>query len=498
MQEDVLEPLEEEDEDLVSALHKALEVFTAHTGDAFDNVMTKGIWPIANVVGLDRVCIYRVEDRNGKKGFRQIYRWLKTEGGTAPLNENLKVLPDHPVVDKWLKIAEKDACVNLTAGDMTVEEFDFLKDFGIKSMLIVPVFTHGVIWGVVSFQDHTNERHFDADTISFLRSAARLCTNTILRTEIERILAETNEFNQIMFGSAPIGLTIYDENLRFTDCNSAILNMYGTTKEDYFNHYFDLAPEYQPDGLKTYDKTIDTMRRALNGENLVMEWMHRSITGEPIPCEITLTRATYNGKYIGLGYLYDLRQMKKMEEKIKLLESEVDKVYYDALTGIYNRRFFDENMEKIIKSLSRSGSMLSVMMIDIDYFKRYNDSYGHSEGDKCLKMAADTLAKSATRDSDFVARYGGEEFSVVLPYTGAAGACLVAEKLLNNIRSRNLPHGASEVADRVTISIGVTTAKVNFTQNADDYIKLADEMLYKSKQSGRDRYTFGYLGSPGE
>ena len=489
MHDDFLEPLEELDDDLVSALHKVLDVFTAHTQDSFDEVMTKGIWPIAKVAGLDRVCIYRIAKQQGEQGFSQVYCWSKAEGGTAAHDGPPKTLYTHPVMEKWLKVVEKDACINVTISDETGDVLDFLKSLGVKSLLLVPVFTHGVIWGIVCFQDFTNARHFDMNTVTFLRSAARLFTNTILRTEIERILAEMNEFNQIMFRSAPVGLTIFDEDLHFVDCNDVILNIFGTTKEDYFTHYYHLAPEYQSDGTKTYEKTIATMRRALDGETLVMEWMYRTITGEPIPCEITLTRAIYNGKYIGLCYLYDLRQIKKMEERIKLLELEVDKAYYDALTGIYNRRFFDENMMKILKSLSRSGSMLSVMMIDIDHFKKYNDTYGHSDGDKCLKAVADVLANVVTRDSDFVVRIGGEEFLIVLPYTSEEGACVVAKKLLDSIRNRNLPHKSSETAQYVTISIGVTVGKVDFCQKVDDYIKLADELLYESKHLGRNRFT---------
>jgi diguanylate cyclase (GGDEF)-like protein len=165
-------------------------------------------------------------------------------------------------------------------------------------------------------------------------------------------------------------------------------------------------------------------------------------------------------------------------------------VEYDALTGIHNRRFFDENMKRILSLLSRSGSLLSLLMIDIDFFKRYNDTYGHVEGDKCLKIIAQTLSKSVTRADDFVVRYGGEEFIVLLPNTNEQGARLIADKLLNNIRNCNIPHEQSEAANCVTISIGVTTGKVLHTHSANDFVEKADKMLYKSKQSGRNKYSF--------
>ena len=167
-----------------------------------------------------------------------------------------------------------------------------------------------------------------------------------------------------------------------------------------------------------------------------------------------------------------------------------DKVHYDALTGIYNRRFMEDNLKRVMKTTSRSGSTLSVLMMDIDFFKKYNDTYGHSEGDICLKTVAETIAESLLRPDDFVARYGGEEFIVILPDTDESGARVMANKILTNIRGKNIPHEKNEVANCVTTSIGVTTSDVKRGEEGSDYVKRADEALYVSKQNGRDRYTF--------
>ena len=168
----------------------------------------------------------------------------------------------------------------------------------------------------------------------------------------------------------------------------------------------------------------------------------------------------------------------------------LEKVHYDVLTGIYNRRYMEENLNYIIKSLSRSGSKLSVLMMDIDYFKKYNDTYGHIIGDDCLKSVAETLAGSITRADDFVARYGGEEFVAILPNTDESGARMMAENILKKVRELGIPHESSDVADCVTISIGAATGDVEYMQTGTDYIKRADEALYMSKKGGRDRYTF--------
>ena len=192
-------------------------------------------------------------------------------------------------------------------------------------------------------------------------------------------------------------------------------------------------------------------------------------------------------------YSHYMRQIRKMEKNILRLESESVKIYYDPLTGIFNRRFFDENLNRVIKSLSRSGGELSLLMIDIDFFMKYNDTYGHSAGDECLKIIAESLAKGVTRADDFVVRYGGEEFAAVLPNTDEEGACLLADKMLEGIRACGIPHEKSGVSDIVTASIGITTGNVSTRSRADDFIIRADELLYKSKQSGRNRSTFGRL-----
>ncbi|MDR0455643.1 MAG: diguanylate cyclase [Treponema sp.] len=178
---------------------------------------------------------------------------------------------------------------------------------------------------------------------------------------------------------------------------------------------------------------------------------------------------------------FELRQMKTMFE-------EMSKI--DPVTGIYNRRYLDENLKRIICSLSRSNGVLSLLMIDVDLFKNYNDAYGHSKGDICLQTIAEVLGKNLLRADDFVTRYGGEEFVVVLPNTSENGARMVADRLLEGIRNRGIPHEASNVADYVTISIGVTTGIVQHTYSGDIYIQRADKALYMSKQNGRDMYTF--------
>ncbi|MCL2009349.1 MAG: GGDEF domain-containing protein [Synergistaceae bacterium] len=192
-----------------------------------------------------------------------------------------------------------------------------------------------------------------------------------------------------------------------------------------------------------------------------------------------------------MGCIYGLERNDEVGILANTIQDLFVKGHYDALTGIYNRRFLEENLYRVIMSMSRRPkSLLSVCMVDVDFFKKYNDIYGHNKGDECLKAITESLTKTVTRIDDFVARYGGEEFAVVLPNTDEKGARIIADLLLENVRKLNIPHEKSTVADCVTISLGVTTSYVTHTQSWQDYVKRADEALYVSKQSGRNRYTY--------
>jgi diguanylate cyclase (GGDEF)-like protein len=159
----------------------------------------------------------------------------------------------------------------------------------------------------------------------------------------------------------------------------------------------------------------------------------------------------------------------------------------DGLTGIPNRRRFDEMLEQEWQHAMRSHLPLSLIMIDIDYFKRFNDHYGHNTGDVCLKQVAQTLATAIERKTDFIARYGGEEFVCILPMTDAKGAIVIAKKLQCSVFSLHIPHVDSLIADRVTISQGVTTIFPTLIINHKALIEVVDKALYQAKTAGRNQ-----------
>ncbi|MDY0301407.1 MAG: diguanylate cyclase [Trichlorobacter sp.] len=159
----------------------------------------------------------------------------------------------------------------------------------------------------------------------------------------------------------------------------------------------------------------------------------------------------------------------------------------DGLTGIANRRRFDEMLHYEWQRSQRSGTPLSVLMIDIDHFKLYNDFYGHLVGDDCLKAVAKGMSNVIRRPGDLLTRYGGEEFACVLSETDVKGAHKVADNLLEAVAKLQIPHAQSPVKPYVTVSIGFCTAWPNGTDNSQELIDCADRNLYRAKKGGRNR-----------
>lgn len=167
----------------------------------------------------------------------------------------------------------------------------------------------------------------------------------------------------------------------------------------------------------------------------------------------------------------------------------LNKVNVDALTEIYNRRFLMSNLEHFLVELTVSGEWITLMMLDVDFFKNYNDAYGHSVGDSCLRKVANALHNSLSGADDFVVRYGGEEFIAVLPGADPQMGQAAAQRILDNIEALDIPHGHSEIASHVTISIGLVSAIPSARGGMQLYIDRADAALYQSKAQGRNRMT---------
>jgi diguanylate cyclase (GGDEF)-like protein len=188
-----------------------------------------------------------------------------------------------------------------------------------------------------------------------------------------------------------------------------------------------------------------------------------------------------------LVILRDIAERKSAEQLLLQAYQTVERqAVVDTLTGLSNRRRFDESLAAEWARGMRDRSPISLLMVDADHFKLYNDSYGHPRGDTCLRQIAETAQQVVSRACDIVARYGGEEFAILLPGTGNEGAMKVAKDVCSALRERGIPHGAS-AHGIVTVSIGCATMTPQFNESAATLIDVADQALYSAKQGGRDR-----------
>jgi diguanylate cyclase (GGDEF)-like protein len=262
-------------------------------------------------------------------------------------------------------------------------------------------------------------------------------------------------------------------------------------------NFFDLFPEQREKRLES------AIRQALrnNLPSLLSQTLNRwplplyankaaAERGERMQQQITVTPLTLaDNQRFCLIQVSDVTAAVQREhllrEQAVALRSQT---LLDDLTGVANRRHFDMAIDRETRRARRMGTPLSLMMLDIDYFKAYNDHYGHQQGDACLEAVATALSTMQQRPADLFARYGGEEFAVILPDTPGAAAVMMADGMCRKVRDLRIPHQASRSDERiVTISIGVASTDSGHAGEVYDLINAADRALYQAKASGRNR-----------
>lgn len=234
--------------------------------------------------------------------------------------------------------------------------------------------------------------------------------------------------------------------------------------------------------------------RTKAGEDLLISWSNTA-----------LADASGNISYI-IATGIDITQQRKAEQELLDYQKNLERIvevrtaelnalnkqleliaYKDPLTDIYNRRYLMQAISKELHSAARHDYEISVLMLDVDYFKQYNDAYGHLQGDECLRRIAQLLKSHFQRMTDVVARYGGEEFCVLLPGIDESQAMHMSEMFRHLLEQANIEHSASPIAGYITMSIGITTCSPTFECNAERLLETADSALYIAKQNGRNQ-----------
>lgn len=303
-------------------------------------------------------------------------------------------------------------------------------------------------------------------------------------------LKESEEKFRTMFESSADAMILFTEK-KFIDCNDATLNMFKCNfKEEFLSKEIG---DWSADNFKVYKKSkqeriSEKLELALNRGKYSFEWVYLRSDGEAFQAEVLLTCLYMNQEKIIQGTIRDISQRKKHEQKLISLNKELEELtFLDGLTGISNRRMFNNTLESEWLHCRRDKKALSLIIIDIDFFKQYNDYYGHEEGDKCLIKVAQTLQSITKRSTDLTARYGGEEFVILLPNTTNKNAYEIAKKCLVKIKNLKIYNKNSSISEFLTISCGISTIVPSYNLSSSSLIKSADKLLYKAKRTGRNK-----------
>lgn len=223
---------------------------------------------------------------------------------------------------------------------------------------------------------------------------------------------------------------------------------------------------------------------------------HRSVD-QRMPQSVTITPVLQpSAHHLCLIQVSDISVLAKRE---RVLQSRTDKLsreaVVDGLTGVYNRKYFDQKLRAELERAQRGQTPVSLLMLDVDSFKAYNDTYGHPAGDRVLIAIADAVREQVNRATDVLARYGGEEFAAVLPASDKLGGQVIAEKIRRAVEALGIPHSASTVGQHVTVSIGVACLDARMHCTAPELLELADRALYDAKRNGRNQVRWTVSGA---
>jgi len=311
--------------------------------------------------------------------------------------------------------------------------------------------------------------------------------NAIERANVMAVEAEIAniELSQIINTSIDGMLLIY-ENFSIKRINTSLLNFLDLSEtEAVGKKCYDLMA---CSWCNTYECPLTKILRGKARIELDIERTRKDGVTVPFMFSATPFRGL-DGAVIGMVASFkDITERKYAENTLKEANERLELLSVsDGLTGVANRRCFDQTIKREWTRLQRTKDFLSLIMCDVDFFKLFNDTYGHQNGDDCLKSVAKTLQANARRGADCVARYGGEEFAVILPVTGKKSAIHVAEKVRQTMEKMAIAHSKSSVAPCVTLSLGVATVVPDKQVTPDSLIKCADNALYLAKSSGRNR-----------
>ncbi|MEF1253805.1 diguanylate cyclase domain-containing protein [Vibrio sp. M260112] len=307
------------------------------------------------------------------------------------------------------------------------------------------------------------------------------------RRDTEVALAQRDTILQNILESSPDSIGIFNENMVYQACNQPFVKALGIADVD------DLIGKRLQDVIPndSYERLSETDKKVLY-EGKSLRYIDRMISSNGAYIWYDVVKSPFRDPASGTnGVLIMARDVSERylaEQKLEEANQELERLsFIDGLTQISNRRRFDEQLETLWYLHIREQQPLTIILCDIDYFKGYNDFYGHQRGDEALIKVGEVFKKVLTRSSDCVARYGGEEFGFILPNTTTEGALLVAQRIHEGVAELALEHQKSEVSNQITTSIGLVSIVPKPMTSSETIIALADSALYQAKANGRNQ-----------
>jgi diguanylate cyclase (GGDEF)-like protein/PAS domain S-box-containing protein len=387
--------------------------------------------------------------------------------------------------------SETDARVDLAA----------CQRIGLRSMVVVPLFYQTDRVGVLKVVSATPSSFTESDIQTLQLMAGFLASSLHLASEFEAKnillsqLLESEARYRSVIASMAEGVVLQLADGQITACNPSAERILGLTAEQMMGRtsldldWRTVGEDGEPFpgrqhpatiALKT-GKPLSNVVMGVHKPDKTLTWI--SMNSQP------LFHLNQSQPYAVVTTFADITERKQAEEMLRhRAEQERLIATTDGLTQVANRRCFDERLHSEWHRLMQGQQQLSLIMLDVDYFKRYNDCYGHQAGDSCLVKVAKAAAAGVKRSTDLLVRYGGEEFAAILPNTDAAGAIAVAESIREAIRDLAIPHEQSDVSSIVTVSMGIASMVPCCEKSPNELILASDRALYDAKRQGRDRY----------
>jgi len=355
-------------------------------------------------------------------------------------------------------------------------------DIGLRTVLDVTVAER--VLGYLQCGDHSHGAVFDTAEMQIIVRAVP--TPGLFTVVVENAAGREAAWRRFRLTQATVDrvtdmIIWLNPEGRYVFVNGAATDLLGYSAEELSTmRVVDVDPYFDEDRWRAHWQEV------VERGSFTFETVNTTKTGENIPIEVTVNHVEFDGEQYNCSIVRNIAERKRIEAQLRGLTETVRQLSLtDDLTGIANRRHFDEALHDAIVAHTASGAALAILMLDIDHFKAFNDRYGHAAGDHCLCEVASVVARIADHTGGIAARYGGEEFLCILPNTDDPAARRVAADIQRGVAALAIPHEGSEVASVVTVSIGVHCCRALLDPAA--MLAAVDARLYEAKRSGRNR-----------